>query len=127
MSVNRPTETELEILNVLWGNGRSTVREVHDLLQLQKETTYATTVKMLSVMFEKGLVNRDQSVRPQIYQAAITRRSTQKKALRAMAKQVFEGSYKSLVLQALAERKHNQEELEEISRLVEELKKREGK
>ena len=77
---------------------------------------------MLSLMFDKGLVDRDQTVRPQVYRAVVTRRSTQKKALRAVAKQVFEGSYKSVVLQALSERKHSKQELEEIGRLVEELK-----
>ena len=127
MPVNTPTESELEILNILWDEGRLTVRQVHDALQKLKSTNYATTVKVLSVMHEKGFVHRDQSVRPQIYRAAISRNATQKRVLREMANQVFSGSYKSLVLQALSGKKHSAEELEEISQIVEELKKHEAK
>ncbi len=124
---NSPTDVELEILNVLWDQGRSTVREVHDALQEQKETNYATTVKMLSVMFDKRLVARDQTMRPQIYRAAVTRKATQKRTLRDVASRVFEGSFKSLVLQALSEKKHSRKELDEISQLIQELKKRESR
>ena len=125
MPVNTPTESEMEILNILWDQGRLTVRQVHDALQQKKNTNYATTVKVLSVMYEKELVHRDQSVRPQIYRAAVSRNATQKKVLRELAKQVFSGSYKTLVLQALSGRKHSADELEEISQLVEQLKQQE--
>ena len=124
MSV-RPTEVELQILHVLWEQGASTVREVHDALQAEKETNYATTVKMLVVMFEKKLVTRDQSVRPQLYKAAISRKSTQKKVLKNVVDKLFSGSSSSLVLQALSTGKTSDAELDEIRQLVEELKKRE--
>ena len=124
MSV-RPTEVELQILHVLWEQGASTVRQVHDELQVEKETNYATTVKMLVVMFEKELVTRDQSVRPQLYKAAISRKSTQKKVLKNVVDKLFSGSSSSLVLQALSTGKTSDAELDEIRQLVEELKKRE--
>ena len=124
MSV-RPTEVELQILHVLWEQGASTVREVHDALQAEKKTNYATTVKMLVVMFEKELVTRDQSVRPQLYKAAISRKSTQKKVLKNVVDKLFSGSSSSLVLQALSTGKTSDAELDEIRQLVEELKKRE--
>ena len=124
MSV-RPTEVELQILHVLWEQGASTVREVHDALQAEKKTNYATTVKMLVVMFEKELVTRDQSVRPQLYKAAISRKSTQKKVLKNVVDKLFSGSSSSLVLQALSTGKTSDAELDEICQLVEELKKHE--
>ena len=122
----QPTEVELQILNVLWEQGASTVRQVHDALQLEKETNYATTVKMLVVMFEKGLVTRDQSVRPQLYKPAVTRKSTQKRVLKNMVEKMFAGSSSSLVLQALSTGKTNEDELAQIRELVENLQKRES-
>ena len=122
----QPTEVELQILNVLWEQGASTVRQVHDALQLEKETNYATTVKMLVVMFEKGLVTRDQSVRPQLYKPAVTRKSTQKRVLKNVVEKMFAGSSSSLVLQALSTGKTNEDELAQIRELVENLQKRES-
>lgn len=121
----QPTEVELQILNVLWKHGASTVRQVHDALQLKKETNYATTVKMLVVMFEKKLVTRDQSVRPQLYKAAVTRKSTQKRVLKNVVEKMFSGSASSLVLQALSTGKTSEAELKQIRELVDELQKRE--
>ena len=122
----QPTEVELQILNVLWEQGASTVRQVHDALQLEKETNYATTVKMLVVMFEKGLVTRDQSVRPQLYKPAVTRKSTQKRVLKNVVEKMFAGSSSSLVLQALSTGKTSEDELAQIRELVESLQKRES-
>ncbi len=123
----QPTEVELQILNVLWEHGASTVRQVHDALQLEKETNYATTVKMLVVMFEKGLVTRDQSVRPQLYKPAVTRKSTQKRVLKNVVEKMFAGSSSSLVLQALSTGKTSEDELAQIRELVENLQKRENR
>lgn len=121
----QPTEVELQILNVLWEQGASTVRQVHDVLQLEKETNYATTVKMLVVMLEKNLVTRDQSIRPQVYKAAVSQKSTQKRVLKNVVEKMFSGSASSLVLQALSSGKTSQDELEEIRDLVDQLQKRE--
>ena len=123
----QPTEVELQILNVLWEHGASTVRQVHDALQLEKETNYATTVKMLVVMFEKGLVTRDQSVRPQLYKPAVTRKSTQKRVLKNVVEKMFAGSSSNLVLQALSTGKTSEDELAQIRELVENLQKRENR
>ena len=101
------------------------MRQVHDALQAAKETNYATTVKMLVVMFEKELVKRDQSVRPQLYRAAITRKSTQKNVVKNLVDKMFSGSSSNLVLQALAAGKATPEELDEIRAMVESLQKRE--
>ena len=92
----QPTEVELQILHVLWDDGPSTVRQIHNSVGQERQTNYSTTVKMLVVMFEKGLVNRDDSVRPQIYRAAITRTGAQKKMLKSLIQKAYEGSAKSL-------------------------------
>ena len=121
----QPTEVELQILNVLWEQGASTVRQVHDAMQVVKETNYATTVKMLVVMFEKRLVTRDQSVRPQLYKAVVSKKSTQERVLKNVVEKMYSGSASSLVLQALSTAKTSEQELEQIRALVDELQKRE--
>ena len=119
----QPTEVELQILRILWTSGGSTAREVHNALAEveEKDTTYSTTVKMLSVMLEKGLVKRDESVSPQVYRAASSQKVTQRKMLGDLIDKVYDGSALSLVLQALASRKASQEELAEVRRMLDEL------
>lgn len=119
----QPTEVELQILRILWTSGGSTAREVHNALAEveEKDTTYSTTVKMLSVMLEKGLVKRDESVSPQVYRAASSQKVTQRKMLGDLIDKVYDGSAHSLVLQALASRKASQEELAEVRRMLDEL------
>ncbi len=121
---SQPTEVELQILKVLWDQGPSTVREIHNRLCEAKETQYATTVKMLLVMLEKGLVTRDESVRPQVYRALATQKKTQRRMLDEMIQKVYDGSAKSLVLQVLSSTKTSADDLDEIRELLEELKKR---
>jgi len=118
---NQPTEVELQILNVLWELGPSPVRDIHNLLVSQKETLYSTTVKMLAVMLEKSLVKRDDSVRPQIFRAAVTRQSAQKKMLKGLISKAYEGSAKSLVMQALSTQKASADDLAEIRALLDKL------
>ena len=72
----QPTEVELQILRILWEFGPSTAREIHNQLTETKDTNYSTNVKMLSVMLDKGLVKCDQSVRPQVFRAAMTQQRT---------------------------------------------------
>ena len=117
----QPTEVELQILNALWELGPATVRRIHNELSKQKETNYSTTEKMLSVMLEKDLVRRDDSVRPQIFKAAVTRQSAQKKMLKGLIHKVYEGSAKSLVMQALSTQKASAEDLAEIRVLLDKL------
>ena len=117
----QPTEVELQILRILWKNGGSTAREVHNELTELKGTTYSTTVKMLSVMLEKGLVKRDESVSPQMYRAAVSQKVTQKKMLGDLIEKVYDGSALSLVLQALSTGKASANELAEVRKMVDEL------
>ena len=117
----QPTEVELQILNVLWECGPSTVRDIHNQLSKHKETNYSTTVKMLSVMLDKTLVKRDDSVRPQIFRAAVTRQNAQKKMLKGLIHKAYEGSAKSLVMQALSTQKASADDLAEIRQLLDKL------
>lgn len=122
---SRPTDVELHILRILWELGPSTVREIHNRLSESKDTGYSTTVKMLSVMLEKELVRRDDSVRPQVYRAASSQQSTQKRMLSEMIHKVYDGSAKSLVMHALSSTKTSPQELEEIRQLLDQLGKNE--
>ena len=116
-----PTEVELQILRVLWETGPATVREIHNHMAVYKETNYATTVKMLIVMLEKGLVSRDDSVRPQIYQSAVTQTKTQQKMLNELVRKVYDGSTESLIMHALSSKKTSQEDIDEIRNLLNEM------
>jgi BlaI family transcriptional regulator, penicillinase repressor len=120
---SQPTEVELQILRILWQTGGATARAVHNgLAEIEsKSTTYSTTVKMLAVMLEKGLVKRDEDRTPQLYRAASSRQATQRRMMRHLIDKVFEGSALSLVMQALSSRKASKEELAEVRRLLDEL------
>ena len=121
----KPTESELEILQILWENGTATVRDVHEELARTKDVGYTTTLKLMQIMHEKGLVKRDESMRTHIYQAAVNKEKTQKHLLGKMIDTLFGGSSTQLVLQALGngERNVSPEELEEIQKLIDNLKK----
>lgn len=118
----RPTDVELQILDVLWEQGPSTVRQVHRALAAQRDTGYSTTLKMLQVMREKGLVVRDESVRPQLYRAAESRRETQLRMLDDLAQRAFGGSAQKLVMRMLSANRVSVEELAEMQRLIEEVR-----
>jgi BlaI family transcriptional regulator, penicillinase repressor len=118
----KPTESELEILQVLWTKGVASVREVHEELSKSKEAGYTTTLKLMQIMHEKGLVKRDDSVKTHIYQPAVSREKTQKHLLGKMINTLFGGSTTELVMQALGNHKASAEELEEIQKLINNLK-----
>lgn len=119
----KPTESELEILQTLWTRGLATVREVHEDLARTKDVGYTTTLKLMQIMHEKGLVKRDDSMRTHVYQAAVNKEKTQKHLLGKMIDNLFGGSPTQLVIQALGEQ-HNAspEELEKIQTLLNNLK-----
>ena len=121
----KPTESELEILQILWTKGIATVREVHEELSKTKEAGYTTTLKLMQIMHEKGLVKRDDSMRTHIYQPAVNKERTQKHLLSKMIDTLFGGSPTQLVIQALGDGKHtaSREELEKIQLLLDGLKK----
>ncbi|MBL0358566.1 MAG: BlaI/MecI/CopY family transcriptional regulator [Chitinophagaceae bacterium] len=119
----KPTEGELEILQVLWNKESATVREVHDEILKSKEAGYTTTLKLMQIMFEKGLVTRDSSNKTHIYQPAVSRENTQNLLLNKMIDSLFAGSPAQLVMQALGNHKASREELEEISNFLKGIKK----
>ena len=120
----KPTESELEILQVLWQRGLATVREVHEDLSKTKDVGYTTTLKLMQIMHEKGIVKRDESVRTHVYQSAVNKERTQKHLLSKMIDSLFGGSSTQLVLQALgSEQKVSEEELKQIQNLLDNLKK----
>ncbi len=121
---NKPTESELEILQILWQRDFSTVRDVHEVLSKTKETGYTTTLKLMQIMFEKKLVTRDDSAKTHIYQPAVSRQKTQKQFLDKMINGLFSGSSTQLVLQALGNQKASKNELEEIQKYLDDLKNR---
>ena len=120
----KPTESELEILQILWGKGLATVREVHEELSKSKDAGYTTTLKLMQIMHEKGLVKRDDSMRTHVYQAAVNKEKTQKHLLNKMIDSLFGGSPTQLVIQALGEHKGTPEELARIQALLDNLKNR---
>ena len=120
----KPTESELEILQILWQRGLATVREVHEELSKTKDVGYTTTLKLMQIMHEKGIVKRDESMRTHVYQAAVNKEKTQKHLLSKMIDSLFGGSSTQLVLQALGnEQKVSEEELNQIQNLLDNLKK----
>jgi len=121
----KPTESELEILNIIWEKSTATVRDVHEELAKSKDVGYTTTLKLMQIMHEKGLVKRDESMRTHVYQAAVNREKTQKHLLDKMIDSLFGGSSTQLVLQALGggDQKISAEEVAKIQSLLDNLKK----
>jgi BlaI family penicillinase repressor len=119
----KPTESELEILQVLWNEKTATVRTVHEELSKTKDSGYTTTLKLMQIMFEKGLVTRNDSSKTHTYQPAVSREKTQKQFLNKMIDTLFAGSSANLVLQALGGHDASEEELQRIQELLTQLKK----
>src|SRR5215216_2740223 len=119
MSLPRPTDTELDILRVLWQRGPSTVREVQETMNEMKPTGYTTVLKMLQIMTDKGLVRRDERQRAHVYEAKLAQEQTQRQIVTDLLERVFDGSATSLVMQALAtKKKASDKELAEIRKMI---------
>lgn len=118
---SQPTDVELQILRILWDSGPSPVRDIHARLEAEKGTNYSTTVKMLAVMLQKGLVKRNEKAQPHIYRAALTREKAGRRMIGNLVEKVFDGSASSLVLQALSTEKASREELAEIRKLLDQM------
>ena len=114
-----PTTVELAILQVLWQRGPSTVREIHNALKSERDTGQSTTLKMIQVMTEKGLVLKDESVRPQVYRPAQPAEKTQLQLIDDLIQRAFAGSASELVLRAASARRITPQELAEIKKLIE--------
>jgi len=119
---DKPTESELEILQVLWNKNAATVRNVHEELLKTKDAGYTTTLKLMQIMFEKGLVTRDSSSKTHIYMPEVTREKTQKLFVNKMIDSLFSGSTSQLVMQALGNHKASQKELDEIRNYLDSIK-----
>ncbi|MBB6500604.1 BlaI/MecI/CopY family transcriptional regulator [Pedobacter cryoconitis] len=117
----KPTESELEILQILWEKGNCTVREVHEILTLNKEAGYTTTLKLMQIMHEKGLVQRDTSSKTHIYSALASQQKTQQHLVSRLIENAFSGSAASLVMQALGNHTSSKDEIEAIKKYLNEL------
>ncbi len=122
----KPTNSELEILQIIWKKGSCTVREVNEELSGLKGTEigYTTTLKLMQIMHEKGLLDRETGSRTHIYKALISQSKTKQNILDTLIETVFNGSAAQLVMQALSNKKSSKEEIEMIKKYLEQLDKK---
>lgn len=117
----KPTDKELEILQILWDNGPSSVREVHDALGGEAENGYTTILKLMQIMHDKKLVTRQRQGKLHVYEAVPTLENTRQQILDKMIEKVFRGSSMELVMSALGHKKSSKEELREIRKYLDSL------
>lgn len=117
----KPTESELEILNILWSKGACTVRDVHEVLEQNKDAGYTTTLKLMQIMHDKNLLTRDASARSHVYKAAVSQEKTQGQLVKKLIDNVFNGSAAQLVMQALGNHETDRQELEAIKQYLKEM------
>jgi len=117
---DKPTAAELQILQVLWERGPSTVREVHEALQEEKALGYTTVLKLMQIMTTKGLVRRDENQRAHVYEAQQPAEKTKRQFAADMLQRVFDGSARELMLHALATQRSTRQEIEELRNLLDE-------
>lgn len=114
----KPTESELEILQIIWQNGPSTVRQINDILLAKRDVGYTTTLKLLQIMVQKGIVSADKSMRTHSYTAILKEEETQKKLIDQLLSHAFGGSASKLVMQVLGNSKPKPSELEELRSFI---------
>ena len=119
--VFKPTESELEILSILWEKENATVREVHEVIFQTKEVGYTTTLKLMQIMHEKGLVSRNETAKTHIYKPNFDKEKAQEHYIGKMIKTLFSGSTSQLVMQALGKHKPTNADLMEIKNLIKQL------
>ena len=117
----KPTESELEILQVIWKKGQCSVRDVHEVLAKNKDAGYTTTLKLMQIMYEKGLVERDTTAKTHLYKALITREQAQNTALDKIINTVFKGSTADLVIQALGQHRASKDEIDAIKNFLQQF------
>jgi predicted transcriptional regulator len=117
----KPTESELEILSILWEKGNASVREVHNIVTKNKEIGYTTTLKLMQIMQEKGIVSRDETAKTHIYHSNFDKQKAQHLYVGKLIKTLFSGSTSQLVLQALGNYEPSIDDLLEIKLLIEKL------
>lgn len=116
-----PTDRELAILRILWDQGPSTVRQVNEAMNRQEDTGYTTTLKLMQIMAEKGLLIRDESQWKHVYKPAATEERTQKQLVRDLLERAFSGSAEKLVMRALSAKKVPPDQLARIRRMLDEF------
>lgn len=121
--IAKPTESELEILQILWLKGNCTVRYVHEILTQNKEAGYTTTLKLMQIMHEKGLVERDTTSKTHIYNALASQQKTQQHLVSRLIDNAFNGSAARMVMQALGNHTSSKAEIEAIKKYLDELDK----
>jgi len=119
--IAKPTEKELEILQILWNRGPCAVKDVHEDLGGEKTNGYTTILKLLQIMHEKGLVTRQKTGKLHLYQAAHSQESTRQQMVDKIINTVFKGSAMQLVMSALGNNRSSKEELGEIKKYLEKL------
>jgi predicted transcriptional regulator len=119
----KPTEAELEVLQILWQKGSATVRDVHEELSRTKDSVYTTTLKIMQKMYEKGLVERDEDNRTHVYRTTVPEEEMQQHLLHKFIDSTFRGSAMKLVMQALGNRPSTPDELEKVQQLLEQLRR----
>jgi len=117
----KPTESELEILQIIWEKGQCSVRDVHDVLEKTKDAGYTTTLKLMQIMHDKGLVERDTTAKTHLYKAVITREQAQNTAVNKIISTVFNGSSSQLIMQVLSNQQSSKEELDMIKDYLNQL------
>lgn len=120
----RPTDTELAILRVLWERGPSTVRQVHEALAETRDTGYTTTLKLMQIMADKGLVERNETARTHVYSAVAGEEQTQRALVKDLVDRAFGGSAATLVLRALSAEGTSADELREIRKLIDDYREK---
>jgi len=120
---SRPTDRELTILRILWDNGPSTVRQVNEAMNKDENTGYTTTLKLMQIMAEKGLLTRDESQFKHVYKTAISEEKTQKQLVGDLLERAFSGSAEKLVMRALSAKKVSAKELVRIRKMLDDFKR----
>jgi len=120
----RPTDAELAILGVLWTRGASTVRQVHEALAETRDTGYTTTLKLMQIMAEKGLVKRNETARTHVYSAVAGEEQTQQQLVKDLVDRAFGGSAAQLVLRALSAEGARPAEVKEIRKLIDDYREK---
>jgi predicted transcriptional regulator len=123
----KPTESELEILNILWSKGACTVREIHEELEKNKDAGYTTTLKLMQIMHEKKMLTRDVTSKTHIYTAAISQEQIQGQIIQRVIDTAFNGSAMQLVMQALGSHKASRDELDQIKAYLDSMEKKNKK
>lgn len=117
----KPTDAELAVLKIIWESGPSTVRFINDKLNEEREVGYTTTLKIMQIMSEKGLLSRNTDTRTHVYTTTVAEEKMQKQLLKKFVDSTFRGSAMNLVMQALGNHKASPEELEEIKSLIDKI------